>query len=90
MEIILMSDDATKKDMLKTPADVRHQISEWIAFACANGRLPFENGQGGVIIQALNAWQKSYENEKLAEIERRLDELDGKKSKKKSKSKKEA
>jgi hypothetical protein len=40
------------------------------------GNLPFEKGTGGVVVQMLNTWLKSYELEKLEYVERRLSELE--------------
>jgi hypothetical protein len=66
---------SNKDDKLKKPEDVRRQISQWISYACSEGRLPFEK-DGGVIVQMLNTLLKCYETTKIADIEERLAALE--------------
>ena len=60
---------------LNEPKDVRELIRKWIQEACELKRLPFDK-DGGTIVQLLNVWLRSYETEKLEEIETRLDALE--------------
>ena len=62
---------------LKEPKDIRELIRQWIAEACENKRLPFEK-DGGTIVQLLNVWLRSYETDKMVDIEKRLEKLEGK------------
>ena len=64
-----------KDDRFKKPEDIRRQISKWISYACDTGELPFIK-DGGIIVQLLNVWIKSYEITKLDEIESRLEALE--------------
>jgi hypothetical protein len=57
------------------PKDVRALIKEWIMDACANGQLPFKK-DGGIIVQLLNTWLRSYEAEKQSELEERIEALE--------------
>jgi hypothetical protein len=52
---------------LKEPKDIRELIRTWIAEACEKKRLPFGK-DGGTIVQLLNAWLRSYETDKMAEM----------------------
>ncbi len=65
----------TKRLKLKDPADVRNLIKSWLKDVSETGRLPFEK-DGGTIVQMLNVWLKAYEVEKLADVEKRLSELE--------------
>lgn len=62
---------------LNEPKDIRELIRSWIAEACEKKRLPFEK-DGGTIVQLLNVWLRSYETDKIEEIEKRLEKLEGK------------
>jgi hypothetical protein len=62
---------------LDGPKDIRELIRKWIAEACELKRLPFEK-DGGTIVQLLNVWLRSYETDKLEDIEKRLSALEGK------------
>jgi len=59
---------------LNEPKDVRRLIRDWIREVSETGQLPFQNG--GVIVQLLNTWLKSYELEKIPELETRIKELE--------------
>lgn len=59
---------------LNEPKDVRRLIRDWIREVSETGQLPFQNG--GVIVQLLNTWLKSYELEKIPEMEARIKELE--------------
>ncbi len=63
---------------LDGPKDLRELIRSWIAEACERKRLPFER-DGGTIVQLLNVWLRTYETEKLEDIEKRLAALESKK-----------
>ncbi len=63
--------------ILDKPNDIRELIRRWIEEACELKRLPFDR-DGGTIVQLLNVWLRSYETEKLEEIEERLEVLEGK------------
>jgi hypothetical protein len=73
----------TKRLKLKEPADVRNLIKKWLADVVERGDLPFENRVGGVVVQMLQVWLKSYEMEKLVDVEKRLDALEQAKENKK-------
>jgi hypothetical protein len=62
---------------LKEPKDIRELIRQWIAEACEMKRLPFDK-DGGTIVQLLNVWLRSYETDKLEDIEKRVEALEGK------------
>lgn len=63
---------------LKDSKDIRELIRQWLQEACELKRLPFEK-DGGTIVQLLNVWLRSYETDKLEDIEKRLAALeDGK------------
>jgi hypothetical protein len=64
----------TKRLRLNKPRDVRALIKDWLRDVCETGELPFQNG--GVIVQLLNTWLKSYELEKVSELEKRIKELE--------------
>jgi len=59
---------------LNEPKDIRRLIRDWIREVSETGQLPFQNG--GVIVQLLNTWLKSYELEKIPELETRIKELE--------------
>jgi hypothetical protein len=59
---------------LDEPKDVRALIRQWLREVSETGNLPFQNG--GVIVQLLNTWLKSYELEKISVLEGRLVELE--------------
>lgn len=65
----------TKRLKLNDPGDVRNLIKSWLKDVAETGKLPFEK-DGGVIVQMLNTWLKSYEMEKIENIEARLEELE--------------
>ena len=65
----------TEEFKLEEPKDVRSLIKSWLADVCDSGALPFEGG--GIVVQMLNVWLKSYEMEKMNEVEKRLLELEG-------------
>jgi hypothetical protein len=62
---------------LNDPKDIRELIRQWLQEACELKRLPFEK-DGGTIVQLLNVWLRSYETDKMEEIEKRLEKLEGK------------
>jgi hypothetical protein len=66
----------TKRLKLKEPADVRNLIKSWLRDVAETGELPFKGNVGGVVVQMLNTWLKSYELEKLADVEKRLTDLE--------------
>ncbi len=61
---------------LEEPRDVRKLIHAWIQETCAKGKLPFEGG--GTIVQLLNVWLRSYEIEKMSDLEERVKALEKK------------
>ena len=71
----------TKRLKLKDPSDVRNLIKRWLADVIDTGTLPFEKGVGGVVVQMLQTWLKSYEIEKVEDIEKRLEQLEKEKKK---------
>ena len=56
---------------LENPRDLRQLVKTWISEACKNGELPFKK-DGGIIVQMLNLWLKSYEVEKIRDLEDRI------------------
>jgi hypothetical protein len=66
----------TKRLKLKDPSDVRNLIKSWLSDVIATGDLPFEKGIGGVVVQMLQVWLKSYEIEKLEDVEKRIKALE--------------
>lgn len=62
---------------LNEPKDIRELIRSWLQEACELKRLPFEK-DGGTIVQLLNVWLRSYETDKMEDIEKRLEKLEGK------------
>jgi hypothetical protein len=62
---------------LNEPKDIRELIRSWIAEVCELKILPFEK-DGGTIVQLLNVWLRSYETDKLEDIEKRVEALEGK------------
>lgn len=60
---------------LNSPKDMRKLIRSWIQEACQLKHMPFEK-DGGIIIQALNLWLRSYEAEKVSDLEKRVAELE--------------
>jgi len=64
-----------KNFKLETPQDVRKQIKEWIYYATCHNKLPFEK-DGGIIVQLLNCWLHSYQEEKTSELEQRVEALE--------------
>jgi len=68
----------TKRLKLKDPVDVQNLIKSWLRVVAETGKLPFEK-DGGTIVQMLNVWLKSYEMNKLDDIERRLGALESEK-----------
>ena len=61
---------------MKDPSDVRNLIKRWLADVIETGNLPFEKGTGGVIVQMLHVWLRSYELDKLEDVEQRLAALE--------------
>ena len=59
---------------MNSPGDVRNLIKSWLRDVSETGTLPFENG--GVVVQLLNTWLKSWELDKILDIEMRLAELE--------------
>ncbi len=59
---------------LEEPKDVRALIKAWIAEICDTGKLPFEGG--GTVVQLLNVWLRSYEIEKVSDLEERVKALE--------------
>jgi len=70
----------TKRLKLNDPADVRNLIKSWLRDVADTGKLPFEK-DGGTIVQMLNVWLKSYEMEKVGDIEKRLEVLEAEREK---------
>lgn len=66
----------TKRLKLNDPKDVRNLIKSWLKDVSDTGDLPFERGVGGVVVQMLNCWLKSYELETLSDVEKRLTALE--------------
>lgn len=66
----------TKRLKLNEPADVRNLIKSWLKDVAETGELPFKGNTGGVVVQMLNTWLKSYELEKLEDVEKRLNALE--------------
>lgn len=62
---------------LSEPKDIRELIRQWLQEACEQKRLPFEK-DGGTIVQLLNVWLRSYETDKMEDIEKRVEALEGK------------
>lgn len=60
---------------LNEPKDIRELIRGWIAEACEQKKLPFEK-DGGTIVQLLNLWLRSYETEKVSDLEERISRLE--------------
>jgi len=71
----------TKRLKLNDPGDVRNLIKAWLRDVAETGQLPFKGNTGGVVVQMLNVWLKSYEMDKISEIEARLDILEQEKKK---------
>ncbi len=69
----------TKRLKLNEPKDVRNLIKSWLKDIAETGELPFEGRLGGVVVQMLNVWLKSYELEKLEDVDKRLAVLEEKK-----------
>ncbi|MCJ7444938.1 MAG: hypothetical protein MUO26_10480 [Methanotrichaceae archaeon] len=61
---------------LKSPKDVRKLVCRWITEACENKKLPFER-DGGTIVQLLNVWLRTFETEKVEELTKRVEKLEG-------------
>ena len=61
---------------MNNPSDVRNLIKAWLRDVAETGELPFKGNTGGVVVQMLNVWLKSYEMDKLGEIEARLTALE--------------
>ena len=61
---------------MNSPGDVRNLIKSWLRDVAETGTLPFENG--GVVVQLLNTWLKSWELDEISDIEKRLTELERK------------
>lgn len=72
-----------KRLKLKEPEDVRNLIKSWLRHVVETGTLPFEKTVGGVTVQMLQVWLKSYEMERLVDIEKRLAALESEKGDKK-------
>lgn len=65
-----------KRLKLKEPSDVRNLIKAWLRDVVETKTLPFEPKVGGVVVQMLNVWLRSYEVEKLEDIDERLKVLE--------------
>jgi hypothetical protein len=61
---------------MNEPVDVRNLIKQWLRDVVETGNLPFESKVGGVVVQMLNVWLRSYELQKIPEIEQRLVNLE--------------
>ena len=59
---------------LESPKDVRKLIKEWIQQTTVSGSLPFKDG--GIIVQMLNCFLKSFQMETELEVIRRIEELE--------------
>jgi len=66
----------TKRLKMNEPVDVRNLIKQWLRDVVETGNLPFESKVGGVVVQMLNVWLRSYELQKIPEIEQRLVNLE--------------
>ena len=53
-------------------------IKAWLAEICDTGKLPFEGG--GTVVQLLNVWLRSYEIEKVSDLEERVKALEKQKT----------
>jgi len=60
---------------LECPKDLRDLIKTWISEACELKELPFKK-DGGIIVQMLNLWLKSYEVDKIKDLEDRIEVLE--------------
>jgi hypothetical protein len=61
---------------LQEPSDVRRLIKNWLRDVAETGKLPFQK-DGGVIVQMLNVWLKSYELEhELGEWQKLKEQVD--------------
>lgn len=66
----------TKRLKLQEPSDVRRLIKNWLRDVAETGKLPFQK-DGGVIVQMLNVWLKSYELEhELGEWQKLKEQVD--------------
>lgn len=63
---------------LEEPQDVRQLIKAWLTEICDTGKLPFEGG--GTVVQLLNVWLRSYEIEKVSDLEERVKALEKQKT----------
>jgi len=63
---------------LEEPRDVRQLIKAWLTEICDTGKLPFEGG--GTVVQLLNVWLRSYEIEKVSDLEERVKALEKQKT----------
>ncbi len=61
--------------ILEAPKDIRELIKAWISEACEQKKLPFER-DSGTIVQLLNLWLRSYESEKMSDLEERISRLE--------------
>ena len=61
---------------MNSPGDVRNLIKSWLRDVSETGTRPFETG--GVVVQLLNTWLKSWELDKISDIEMRLTDLEHK------------
>jgi hypothetical protein len=60
--------------VLETPKDIRELIKGWIQEVTVSGGLPFKDG--GVVVQMLNIFLKSYQVELEQDIEKRVEKLE--------------
>ena len=65
-----------RKIKLNNPEDLRELIRGWIQEVTNDGKLPFENG--GVIVQMLQVWLRSYELQNLRDLQERVAALERK------------
>ena len=65
-----------RKIKLNSPEDLRELIRGWIQEVTNDGKLPFENG--GVIVQMLQVWLRSYELQNLKDLQDRVAALEHK------------
>ena len=65
-----------RKIKLSSPEDLRELIRGWIQEVTNDGKLPFESG--GVIVQMLQVWLRSYELQNFKDLQDRVAALERK------------
>ena len=63
-----------RKIKLSSPEDLRELIRGWIQEVTNDGKLPFESG--GVIVQMLQVWLRSYELQNWKDLQDRVAALE--------------